>query len=583
MGVLAVGLPLFICMPLWVDTTYHDLSARNVLRGGVHYRDIFETNLPGMVWLHALIRPLIGWSSEAIRAVDFAVVGGEITLLCLWLKRIGVPRSGLAWFLAAAFFFYLFETEFIHCQRDGWMLLPTVVAMQLRGRQWARQETAEEGRLYWWAAAEGACWASAVWIKPHAVVPAMFVYLAGVRRTAGASRRIAIHDFLGLLTGGLLVGSAGVSWLVLTGAWPFMWDVLLNWNPEYYKWTPAEMNHRLSMVIMYFRAWSLVQFVALPLGLVALVRARVWRWGPTPGVSPARLDQAALAALYLGWFTEAVFLQKSFHYSQAPVHLLAFALLAAHRWPFAPICIGWCLLGASLNEIRFTRENADRFTAIPGLFRPLVQAGQPLAPWLIEFKSARPFTYQQVVPEHRLFNDNWRMLWWSCLTEGSSPQIKDALSFYNGAHSAPTWTELDEVRRYLETLQLQDGELICWDDTTHPLYLDLNLRPGIRYMHVNTTLDFRSKRPLIRAEVIASGHKYVVSDLAVVNAVYGYFPLQPPSDQPLELPLEFPCVCRGTYPNDQPIVKKIGRYWVHRIDNPIGPIRMPYPLAFDKP
>src|SRR5205809_7999245 len=71
---LAVCLPLFLCMPPETDITFYDLSARNILRGGVHYRDAFDTNLPGMVWLHAVVRATLGWSSESLRAVDFAVV-----------------------------------------------------------------------------------------------------------------------------------------------------------------------------------------------------------------------------------------------------------------------------------------------------------------------------------------------------------------------------------------------------------------------------------------------------------------------------------------------------------------------------
>ena len=58
LAVLVIGVPLFLRTPVWVDVTYHDLSAWNVLHGGVHYRDVFETNLPGMVWLHAAIRPV---------------------------------------------------------------------------------------------------------------------------------------------------------------------------------------------------------------------------------------------------------------------------------------------------------------------------------------------------------------------------------------------------------------------------------------------------------------------------------------------------------------------------------------------
>jgi hypothetical protein len=557
-AIFIIGLPLFICMPLWVDTTYHDLSARNILWGGTHYRDIFETNLPGMVWLHALVRPIIGWSSEAIRAADFVVVGASIVLLCLWVKRIGLGRAGQAWLLAASFLFYLFESEFIHCQRDGWMLLPTVLGLHLRGRQLARASEAAPSRLYAFAVLEGTLWASAIWIKPHAVVPALCVWLVGARALAGLSARKAFCDFLGLLTGGLLIGGAGTAWLVATGTWPHMWDVLLNWNPEYYKWTPEELDGRLAMVIMYFAPWSLVHFVALPLAFVALLRARVWNWGPSPGLPPARRDQALLAGLYLGWFAEAVFLQKTFHYSQAPVHLIALALLAAQRWPVGPVFIGWCLIGGALNECR--------------------AAASPTS-WLNRFEEIKPYTFQQLVPRHKLLNQAWSGFWWTCVTRGSSPEIKDDIGLYAGAHCAPNWTELDQVRKFLQTLDLQDRELVCWDDTTHPLYLDLNIRPGIRFMHVNTSLDFRSKRPVIRQELINSGHQYVVSDMAVLHYAY---PFSDREDASLELPNDFPCFCRDVYPWNQPIVAKFGRYCVHRIEKPIGAIRIPYPRALNK-
>jgi hypothetical protein len=80
-AVLVIGVPLFLRTPVWVDVTYHDVSAWNVLHGGVHYRDVFETNLPGMVWLHCLVRPVVGWSHEAIRIVDLVVFGTVLWLL----------------------------------------------------------------------------------------------------------------------------------------------------------------------------------------------------------------------------------------------------------------------------------------------------------------------------------------------------------------------------------------------------------------------------------------------------------------------------------------------------------------------
>jgi len=560
-GVLIVGVPLFICMPLWVDTTYHDMSARNILQGGLHYRDIFETNLPGMVWLHVAVRPIVGWSSEAIRGVDLGVVATIVLLLCSLLKRCGVSRAGRVWSGTAVMFFYLFETEFVHCQRDGWMLLPTVIALCLRVRQLARPESAMSSRIFWRAVLEGMVWGCAVWIKPHGAVPAIAVLLAGSRRLAGISLHKWLCDLLGILTGGMLVGAVGAIWLILDGTWPYLWDVLLNWNPEYYRWTPAEIELRLSFVLMYFAPWSLVHVAAIPLALYALVRARIWHYGATPEMPPARIDRSLLAALYLGWLFEASILQKHFHYAQAPVIFLAIAVVASHRWPVGPILIGWCVAGGLLH--------------VPSIAERL--------PFLATFKSAKPYTFMQVVPSHKLINQDWYQVWWPCLTTGSTPAIKDHLSFYRGIHCAPNWTELAAVREYLKTLNLKDRELVCWDDTTHPLYLDLNIKPGIRFMHVNTSLEFKSKRPTILAELQASGHKYVVSDVAVLGFLYSYWPDEPNPGEPLTLPDDFPCQAKDVYPWNQPVVARFGRYWVHRIDNPVGPIRVPYPLWLDKP
>lgn len=559
---LVLGVPLFVCMPLWVDATLYDVAARTILGGGVHYRDLFETNLPGMLWLQTPVRSIVGWSSEALRGVDLCIVGASVIALILWLRRIGVPRSSRVWLVTGCTFFYIFETEFIHCQRDGWMLLPTVLALHVRTTQLMRAGESSAVRVFTRGMIEGVFWACAVWIKPHCIVPALFVWLISTRRLAGHGGRKLIVDFVGLLTGGLLIGGAGSYWLIKTGAWPWMWDVLLNWNWEYYQWTVKEFDNRLSMVIMYFSPWSLGHYIAIPLGLYALVRSGFWRLQPTTGESPIAMNRALLAALYLGWLTQATLLQKSFHYSHAPVILLMLTLLTAYRWPVCPIFIGWCVIGGTLNHYR---ETSASFA------------------FLNDWKEQRPNTYQQLIPRHRLLNDDWRSVYVTCLRHGSSPEIKEHLSFYRYIHCAPTWTDLDEARRFLQTLSLQDGELVCWDDSTHPLYIDLDIRPSFRFMHVNTSLGFRSKRPIIREELIASNHKYVVSDIAVSRYLYDWYSTEPPDGQPLGLPVAMPDFMRDVYPWNQPVIFKAGRYWVHRVENPINEIRIPYPAWANQP
>src|SRR5262249_15286704 len=86
---LVTALPLFVCMPVWSDVIHYDLCARNILRGGIHYRDQTDVNFPGMVWIHAGLRTLLGWSTEALRIVDILVVCGVVGLLVRWVKRSG--------------------------------------------------------------------------------------------------------------------------------------------------------------------------------------------------------------------------------------------------------------------------------------------------------------------------------------------------------------------------------------------------------------------------------------------------------------------------------------------------------------
>src|SRR5205807_10230107 len=88
-SLLTAALPLFLCLPLWADATHYDLCARNLLSGGTLYRDIFDMNLPGMVWLHALVRSLLGWRSEALRAVDLSIVTAVAALLLRWINASG--------------------------------------------------------------------------------------------------------------------------------------------------------------------------------------------------------------------------------------------------------------------------------------------------------------------------------------------------------------------------------------------------------------------------------------------------------------------------------------------------------------
>src|SRR5262245_1639229 len=136
-ALLVVNLPAFVCMGLDSDILMYDLCARRVLAGDVHYRDLLETNFPGIVWAHMVVRTLFGWRPEVLRAADLAIVLTSVWLLTRWL-----PKPAPAWGRPATAFallaFYLSTSEWCHVQRDVWMMLPALVALGLRSRQMER-------------------------------------------------------------------------------------------------------------------------------------------------------------------------------------------------------------------------------------------------------------------------------------------------------------------------------------------------------------------------------------------------------------------------------------------------------------
>ena len=277
--VLIAGVPLFLCMPPWNDVTLHDMAVRSMLRGGIHYRDVFDTNLPGIDWAMAGTRLAFGWSYEAIRAVDLVVISIEVWLLLCWVRRAGGVAYSVAWLAASAAMFYPFTSEFNHVQRDPWLLLPALVAARMRLWRVGRGEInpSSNGTAIGLSLLEGFLWGTAVWIKPHVIVPAFSVWLVSVYLlTRREPRRQLLIDLGGLLLGGLVAGAAGMAWLAGTGAWPYFLDIFLNWNPGYLADVWPETGERIIYTFRCFRPWSLIHFVALPLALLALREAQMW-------------------------------------------------------------------------------------------------------------------------------------------------------------------------------------------------------------------------------------------------------------------------------------------------------------------
>ena len=567
--VLAAGGPLFVCMPPWTDVTLYDLAARNVLRGGVHYRDVFDTNFPGMVWCLALLRGLVGSSSEWLRLADLAVIGGASAVLAVGLKRGGVPPSRLGWFVAACALFYLFLSEFNHVQRDGWMLLPALLAAEVRQRRW-RLRCDPSGRCSvrrcWLAVGEGMLWGAGVWLKPHVSIPALAVLGAGsVLLYRRGGWRLLAGDAAAVLAGGFLCGAAGIVWLMAAGAWPYFLDIMIRWVPGYLSYWPEGLAFRAGYLFRCFGPWSALHALALPIAAYWFYRRITIRATPDTSLTPVsstsnkrqsddggdegdkQIGKALLAAMYIGWVLQVVVIQKPFDYAHVPPVFLAMALLATTGWNVGKLLVLGVLAGSLLLQL------------------PPVSAG---------WQRMQQFPLLERWTAHPLVDRERTGLWLRCWTEGSTPELRNRLGLYVHCPCATNWEELVQIADYLRHVRppLQDGELNCWHDGTHPLYLLLNLEPATRYLHYGTAFSIRARVGEIAEAVAWSRQRYVVSDLFPVLGKPADPPFSAAPGQALRLPPDFPEPYRQLFPWNQPLVFRCGRYCVHKVDGPLGVI-----------
>lgn len=524
---LLAGLPLFLCMPLYADVTTFDLGARNLLRGGVHYRDAYDNGLPGMVWLHVGIRSLLGWRSEAIRLIDFLVVALSAGLLTLWLRPLGLTRAALVWAAVVFFGFYLATPEVCHCQRDLWMLLPALGALLLRRRQVATlQDTRPALRAVTLrAVAEGFCWGMAFWVKPFVAIPALACWLVAAAQIGRASDRpvrVLAVDAAGLLAGGLLAGAPGIVWLVGSGAWPHFWDTLLGWDADYYHAATEGVLRRTTFLLEQFQPWGWVHLMAVPIAVWAVWRvlARA-RTRTAAGLG----HEALLGGFYLGWLVQANYLQYGYVYHLTPVLLLALAVVAGRRWLPGPSLLGWIIL------IGFLALAAVR---------------------------------------HPLGNIERTALWACCWREGSTPQLQNRLAL-TAEPRRPDWTALDQVAAFLKRQPVRDRELTCYSFGTTPLYLQLDLEPSTRFVSgiEDMITGAPHRKDMVRSELAASPQRYVVTDLQFLASDLQAAGLvheqtaEGANKQPILSP-DFPEAITRRYPWSEPIIFRAGPYLVHR-------------------
>jgi hypothetical protein len=512
--VLGTMVPLFLCMPPWIDTALFDMCAREVLRGQQPYRDFFLHGPPGMILAYSLVRSIVGWSSVGLRAADLVV----LTLVGILCSARLLPVSAPPWrrvqLLAVIYLFYFSVGEWSHCQSDLWMLLPALVGLVLH-LGIAPSERPKPGRAF----VEGLAWGAAFLIKPFVAVPALCAILCDPRLYISRRRLAVVSELAGILLGGSFVGAATVAWLIWTKNWPYFYEATFaGWNQDYFLGAEG-LRFRTEHLLTWFWPWTLLHLPAVPIAISTIARRS--RAAPLQAQSAA-----AFAGFYLGWLFQATYLQHQLCYQMVPAVILSLTILAGadltllgephrtlRRAIGLAVCgfIGWCLL------------------------------------------------------RHPLLAPSRMQIWPRCWSEGSSAQIRNALTCETDP-SAPDWVRLGDVEEFLRSKRLRDHQLTCYAPSTIHVYRDLDTIPSTRFILLMPAMSmFAGHRAEIAEEVRRSPERYILSDLVLLGmsreeadrgTSLNLSELPPPGpDAPPDFAQRYPYIFPGIF--------RAGRYFVH--------------------
>ena len=513
---LGLAVPVFLRMPLTNDAELFDLHARMLASGKVLYQDILEPNLPGVIWIHSIVRTVAGQSSEAMRGFDLLVFGGLMVLSYHWLRQCGISRAGGTATVLSASVFYLSGSEWIHCQRDTWMLAVTMLAATLRCRSLANRNALSSIQTGLLSITEGLVWGVGIWLKPYVVLVAIAVWLVTVRHNS--SLRLAAFDSLGLLIGGLLAGLAGLGWMLGTGCLTAFLEQSREWNPHYFTARSAQWTlDRFVPMAIRFLPWMLLHPLA---ALVSLSRIRQALTTSSsgkaePGNSDGALRSTILAAIYLAWCVHMFLLQHLFDYVHAPGVLLA--ILVTADW-----LSSWKRAGAA----RFVSYSF----AVAAVF---------ICPYL---DAARI--------------NNWKPAFDGKLTA----EFRDQLACFEN----PNRADMEKVASYLKSRGARDGDVLCFNSDIVSLYRRLGFMPPTKFIYVDQNAAYvPSAADTILQTLMQSGHKYVVTDILTSGVIAeGFRDEARDGEQPS--PVHLPGTT-GIYPWNQPVVFRAGSYLVHEI------------------
>lgn len=264
--VVLLALPV-LSYPMWRDHGMYGNIARSILAGGTPYIDMWDIKPPPIYYLYAVAIAIVGPTTAAPRALDFAgFVLAAPALYLLATRLMGDQRVGV-WAVFTYGVFYFTETYASLSQSDSLVTIPMIYAalcVHLAG-------TSQGRRAVLWAFGAGAVCGLILWFKHYYLFFVGAMVIEHLCRRYGTWRTQAFAaEVGGFILGGLLTGGSLLLYFWSKGMVQEMIIVAQGtaaYNAQGYDWNEFISSMRNYVYFRWSHWGAMLSLVALwPLG-----------------------------------------------------------------------------------------------------------------------------------------------------------------------------------------------------------------------------------------------------------------------------------------------------------------------------
>jgi 4-amino-4-deoxy-L-arabinose transferase-like glycosyltransferase len=198
--VLLIALPV-LTYPMGRDQGMYANIGRSILAGGTPYIDMWDIKPPPIYYLYAAAIGLLGATTSAIRAIDFALV--PLGMLGIYLLTWQMASKRTALMAALLYGLFYFNEDFPSLtQSDSLVTIPMIWASFAALR--AGRALPDSRQAWGWSLLAGLLSGLILWFKHYFA----FFVLALILDQLLTRRRIVLREAGAFLLGGLLTGGS---------------------------------------------------------------------------------------------------------------------------------------------------------------------------------------------------------------------------------------------------------------------------------------------------------------------------------------------------------------------------------------